>query len=542
MKPLATTWPFRLRATVSPILLLAILAAAPAAADPSFQISFLVDYRSAVELASPAVAVQGEGETAFVWRGECPQPGFCLSHYTPGQQPPTPPVLLDVGASVPDSPPRVAVGAGEELVVVWSEPAADGTRRVALRIYDFFGLPLGPKRLVAAAAGEVFAHPDVAVTPAGELVVAFEHRGSGDAEGAGIEILGRRLAADGSPLGPAFRVDGPTSAEVAWPRVAAGPDETVFVWESRLGGAGEGIGMCRVTDLAAPECAVGDAFAAPRSATFQRREPAVAASAQGTFLVAWTDVDPAPAGVPAVRFQVLRDGAALLAEPPSYDRASTPAVDGADDVFLLVWTAYPLDEPRHVLAQRLDAFAQPLEGGGYLISSAHVLGTGVPLTPDAGLYGRGGLDTAFVAGWRHRDPQGELSIIGARASSQTSPPTSCTETGEKMCLGAGNRFRVRALWSRSRPAPAIYGRGRQIEITPDTGYFWFFRETNVEVLVKVLDGCAVNGHYWVFAAGLTDLDVILDVYDTQNQESEIYHSEEGRPFQPIQDTGAFPCG
>ena len=35
--------------------------------------------------------------------------------------------------------------------------------------------------------------------------------------------------------------------------------------------------------------------------------------------------------------------------------------------------------------------------------------------------------------------------------------------------------------------------------------FYFFSRDNIEVIVKVLDGCAINGHYWVFATGLTDI-------------------------------------
>ena len=38
-----------------------------------------------------------------------------------------------------------------------------------------------------------------------------------------------------------------------------------------------------------------------------------------------------------------------------------------------------------------------------------------------------------------------------------------------------------------------------------SGLLYFFDRDNVEVLVKVLDGCAVNGHRWVFVAPVTNL-------------------------------------
>ena len=37
------------------------------------------------------------------------------------------------------------------------------------------------------------------------------------------------------------------------------------------------------------------------------------------------------------------------------------------------------------------------------------------------------------------------------------------------------------------------------------GILWFFDRGNAEVPVKVLDGCADNGHRWVLVAPVTDL-------------------------------------
>jgi hypothetical protein len=49
-------------------------------------------------------------------------------------------------------------------------------------------------------------------------------------------------------------------------------------------------------------------------------------------------------------------------------------------------------------------------------------------------------------------------------------------------------------------------------MTGDTGGFWFFDEDNVELMVKVLDGRRVNGHWWVFYAGLSDVEYTLTVH------------------------------
>ena len=103
-------------------------------------------------------------------------------------------------------------------------------------------------------------------------------------------------------------------------------------------------------------------------------------------------------------------------------------------------------------------------------------------------------------------------------------------------LGVADRFRVTALWQDQQDN---VGTGEPVVLTADTGYFWFFDIANVEVVVKVLDGCGVNGNYWVFAAGLTDVAVELTVEDTVAGEIRTYFNDVGNPFQPVLDTSAF---
>jgi hypothetical protein len=62
---------------------------------------------------------------------------------------------------------------------------------------------------------------------------------------------------------------------------------------------------------------------------------------------------------------------------------------------------------------------------------------------------------------------------------------------------------------------------------------------NVEVVIKVLNGCPVNGRYWVFAAGLTNVEIALTVTDTANGTAATYSNPAGSPFAPVQDVGAF---
>jgi hypothetical protein len=78
-----------------------------------------------------------------------------------------------------------------------------------------------------------------------------------------------------------------------------------------------------------------------------------------------------------------------------------------------------------------------------------------------------------------------------------------------------------------------------VAIGDTTGYFWFLTEANVELLVKVLDGCPVNDRFRVFAGGLTNLEVELVVTDVLTGSSRAYHNPATTPFAPIGDTQAF---
>jgi hypothetical protein len=106
---------------------------------------------------------------------------------------------------------------------------------------------------------------------------------------------------------------------------------------------------------------------------------------------------------------------------------------------------------------------------------------------------------------------------------------------ETLCLQNG-RFRVETEW---RTPQGGEGRGRAVQLTPDTGYFWFFRDGNVEQVVKVLDACSLDQRFWVFAAGLTNVRVVTTVTDTLRDETRTYTNEQGQAFRPLQDTNAF---
>ena len=75
-------------------------------------------------------------------------------------------------------------------------------------------------------------------------------------------------------------------------------------------------------------------------------------------------------------------------------------------------------------------------------------------------------------------------------------------------------------------------------LSGDTGYFWFFTDTNVETVVKVLDGRPVNDKFWLFYGALSNVEYTLTVTDTETGRVKTYKNPSGR-FGSVGDTGAF---
>jgi hypothetical protein len=124
----------------------------------------------------------------------------------------------------------------------------------------------------------------------------------------------------------------------------------------------------------------------------------------------------------------------------------------------------------------------------------------------------------------------DLFALGLNGTS----PGSCVPSATELCLN--ERFRVTASWN---TIDGQSGVGNATRLTDDTGFFWFFSSSNVEVVIKVLDACSISNNHWVFAGGLTDVAVVITVEDTATGETRTYQNPQSTAFQPIQDTGAF---
>ena len=120
-------------------------------------------------------------------------------------------------------------------------------------------------------------------------------------------------------------------------------------------------------------------------------------------------------------------------------------------------------------------------------------------------------------------------------------PGFCQAEAETLCL-RDSRFEVKMWW---RTADGEWGRGQAVDAgAKDSGLFHFFDPENWEALIKVLDGCAINGRMWVLAASTTDLGYSIRITDTLTGEWQRYRNEPGQPAPAIVDVKAFSraCG
>ena len=124
---------------------------------------------------------------------------------------------------------------------------------------------------------------------------------------------------------------------------------------------------------------------------------------------------------------------------------------------------------------------------------------------------------------------GFLLLLAAMASAAP-----CTPSATSLCLSAG-RFEVSVAWKDFQSQTGV---GQAVPLTADTGYFWFFSASNVELIVKVLDARALNGKFWVFFGALSNVEYTLTVWDSVTGSSKTYQNPSGQ-FASVGDTTAF---
>lgn len=163
----------------------------------------------------------------------------------------------------------------------------------------------------------------------------------------------------------------------------------------------------------------------------------------------------------------------------------------------------------------------------------------VPLnTPQAGLVGvwslnGNGIDVVGA----HNGAQGGSGIafftlpVALSCGSSTST-FFCLDT--RFAVSA--KFRVGAPGTAESQATALPCTGTGCG---SSGIFWFFSADNWEVMVKSINGCALNSRYWLFSAATTNVFYRLEAFDSRAGVNKVYFNYPGPPAPAVTDTSAF---
>lgn len=466
--------------------------------------------------------------------------------------------------------PDIAALPGGGFVAVWMEPSSGWVEmQVMARVFGPDGLPVAPPRRVAWTAHVRLSQPVVAVDAAGTVLIAWYNtyldkvrfglfdegleplleekslarastllgldaaapRNGGFAlivsDPLGLAVW--RLGADGESLGSQPLGEAAPWAVSAPRLIPDGGSGLAAVWsvsEQRS----TTIRAQRLTSGATPVLTVG---INPEPASIWARYPplpGIASSASGTFLIAWRGL---VQNDPAVLVRVFDGEGRFLTEPlrlddPEQSFLSAPEVV-ADSTggFIVLWqNASPtggLSGPPAFSFQRLSAQGE-VEGETqrFLTSLATIE------RPEAVIDAQDRLTVA----WGSTDSGDQL---GFECPHHGDPSAWRFDVSAGPLKLQGGRFEVRARWT---DHAGNTGEGTGVAVTGDSGSLWFFDPDNVELMVKVLDGRPVNGHFWVFYASLSDVAYTLTVTDRVTGETKTYENPAGR-LASHADTSAF---
>ena len=118
----------------------------------------------------------------------------------------------------------------------------------------------------------------------------------------------------------------------------------------------------------------------------------------------------------------------------------------------------------------------------------------------------------------------------------------CVPSDTVLCLQDG-RFRVEVDW---KDFQNHTGKGHASPLAgrDDSGLFWYFRQENIELTAKVLNGCGFGGgggYWWVFLSSGSTVEYTVTVTDTLTDRTKTYTNDRGEAAPLLADTTAFSC-
>ena len=308
----------------------------------------------------PAIAADADGDFVIAWASAGQDGSFqgvYAQRYTAAGAAVGGEFRVNTTTAGGQSFPAVAMDSDGDFVVVWESSSQDGSAQgIYGQRYAANGTPVGGEFLVNTVTNGNQTLASVAMDAAGDFVVVWQSNGHGALTD---DIYGQRYTADGAAAGGEFRVNTftgeyQTLAEVA---MDAGGNFVVAWMSNGQDGSSAGVYAQRYTAAGAP---AGGEFRVNSYTPGGQQEPAVAAEADGDFVIAWQSApqDGSSTGVYAQRYTRAGDavGGEFRVNTTTESSQSDPAVavDAAGN-FVVAWFSFGQEAGAGIYAQRFTA-------------------------------------------------------------------------------------------------------------------------------------------------------------------------------------------
>ena len=332
--------PVRIRSLVIPGLVAVLIPAALGAQVPALGPELRINTYTTGDQAYASISTAADGCFIVAWESfeqDGSQLGVFARVYGPDGLPNTAEIPVNTTTAGAQQRPAIACRPDCDFVVVWQGEGDGSSDGIFGQRFSEFGNPLGVEFAVNEFTTSTQSFPAAAIDAAGAFVVVWQ---SFSEDGSGFSVVGRRFAANGTPLAGDFVVNTTTSGNQTAPVVATtGDGAFVVAWQTPDDGDFEGIRARRYDASGNP---VSSEIPVNAFTTGPQIRPSVAIDESGAFVVSWESVgqDGEGSGVFARRFDSLGlplTGELAVNTHTSSDQSRPRVAPTTDGGFLVAW-------------------------------------------------------------------------------------------------------------------------------------------------------------------------------------------------------------